>query len=84
MINAKKEYSGCLGRGGNLEQRLPIGPNEAEAVTFQLMPEGSVGINQVNWGRRGRKRISGRGKRISGRENTCAKPQRYSIRTRNF
>lgn len=77
MINAKKEYSGCLGRRGNLEQRLPIGPNEAETVTFQLMPEGSVGINQVNWGRRGRKRVS-------GRENTCVKPQRYSIRTRNF
>ena len=38
--------------------RGSTGPNEVEKVTFQLMPEGSVGINRANWGRKGRKRVS--------------------------
>lgn len=35
-------------------------------VICQLMPEGSVGINQVNWGQKARKGAP-------GRENICVK-----------
>lgn len=38
----------------------------SHVVIFQLMPEGSVGINQVNWGQKGRKGAP-------GRENICVK-----------
>lgn len=45
-------------------------------MTLQLMPEGSVGINEVNWGIRGRKKEF-------QVENICAKAQQHE-RGRNF
>lgn len=55
IIHATRKHSGCWRGWGHLEQRLLTNPNETEKVSFQLVPERSVGINKVNWGIKGMK-----------------------------
>lgn len=51
-----------------------ISSRASQVVIFQLLPGGTVGINQVNWGRKGRKGVS-------GRENISVKAQNYKRET---